>query len=91
MVVRRRPRNSELVTVQSETTAKSRRGLAGRRKMTEMDMKRTAIYAMLGGGMLLTQGLSCLGIPVEGAPLYAGTGDVLTTIQNFIGQLGLTG
>jgi hypothetical protein len=51
-------------------------------------MKRTAIFAMLCGGILLQSGLSCLGVPVQGAPIYA-AGDVFTAIQNFVGGLGL--
>lgn len=57
-------------------------------------MKR--FYAKLICGAVLLQtaafasGISCLGVPVQGAPIYRAGGNIVTAIRNFLASVGIT-
>jgi hypothetical protein len=51
-------------------------------------MKKAFIAKLIVGGALLqavASGLSCLGTPVQGAPIYIAQGNLLQALQNLLG------
>jgi hypothetical protein len=51
-------------------------------------MKKAFIAKLIVGGALLqgiATGLSCLGAPVQGAPIYVAQGNLVQALQNLFG------